>query len=397
MRVCVIPNRILHYNINLYFNAVPKLIYIVAVPTSMQSFILPRVGWLKDDFELVGICSPGEGHEEARAAGMRTVELPIARHISPWQDLKSLWRLWRVLRRERPDIVHSMTPKAGLLGMTAAFFAGVPVRMHTFTGLIFPWRQGLLRRILWATDALTCLFANVVNPEGKGVQRQLQEARVTRKPMHIIAQGNINGVDLERFVPGKGREDKRAELGFSPGDVVFTFAGRLVADKGIPELVAAFCRLHGEHANAKLVLIGREEADLDPLPEETKRLMRSHEAILCPGEQRDIERWLAGSDVYVLPSHREGFCNSLLEAGAMALPCITYDICGCNDSVDDETGILVPPYEHATLQEAMLRLLREPHTRRRMGEAARRRIEEKFDRRMVWQELRRFYQKILRS
>ena len=386
-----------------------KLIYITAVPQSLQSFVLPRMEWLTEEYEVVGICSPGASAptastptqvgteiEELRAGGMRIIEVPIARHISPWQDIKSLIRLWWVLRKEKPDMVHSMTPKAGLLGMTAAWLAGVKVRMHTFTGLIFPWRKGLLRRILWATDALTCAFATIVNPEGKGVRKQLEEGKVTRKKMHIIANGNINGVDLTRFTPGAGREEMCNKLGFEAQHVVFTFVGRLVSDKGVPELVDSFVRLHAEHPEARLILIGSEEPELDPLPEATKKLMHAHPAILCPGSQRNIPEWLAATDVYTLPSHREGFCNSLLEAGAMALPSITYDICGCNDSVDNETGILVPPYDEEALYTAMKQLLIDPARRQQLGQAARKRMEERFDRRYVWQELKAFYRKSLK-
>ena len=372
-----------------------KLIYITAVPQSLRGFVLPRMEWLAEEYEVVGISSGGAEVDELRAGGMRVIEVPIARHISPWQDVKSLFMLWRVLRKEKPDMVHSMTPKAGLLGMTAAWLAGVRVRMHTFTGLIFPWRKGLLRRILWTTDALTCAFATVVNPEGEGVRKQLADAKVTRKAMPIIANGNINGVDLTRFTPGAGREEMRKKLGFETEYVVFTFVGRLVRDKGIPELVESFVQLHAEHPEARLVLIGPEEPELDPLPEETRSIMKEHPAILCPGSQRNIPEWLAAADVYTLPSHREGFCNSLLEAGAMALPSITYDICGCNDSIDNETGILVPPYEAEALYEGMKQQLCSPSRRQQLGQAARKRMEERFDRRYVWQELKDFYSKAL--
>lgn len=386
-----------------------KLIYITAVPQSLRGFVLPRMEWLAEDYEVVGICSPGASSptaatptqrvpeiEELRAGGMQVIEVPIARRISPWQDVKSLFMLWRALRKEKPDMVHSMTPKAGLLGMTAACLAGVKVRMHTFTGLIFPWRKGLLRRILWMTDAITCAFATIVNPEGEGVRKQLAESRVTRKKMHIIANGNINGVDLTRFTPDAGRKEMRDKLGYEPQHVVFTFVGRLVRDKGIPELVDSFARLHTAHPEARLVLIGSEEPGLDPLPEATRRTMHEHPGILCPGSQRNIPEWLAAADVYTLPSHREGFCNSLLEAGAMALPSITYDICGCSDSVDDETGILVPPYDEEALYAAMLRLYESRELRHKLGHAARARMETRFDRRHVWHELKAFYQQILR-
>ena len=368
-----------------------KLVYIVASPTSMQSFILPRIDWLKKEYEVVCICSPGPEHEEARARGMRTIELPIARRIAPWQDLKSLWALYRTLRREKPDMVHSMTPKAGLLGMAAAWLTGVRVRMHTFTGLIFPWRTGLLHHVLKMTDRLTCFFANVINPEGPGVKHLLEEAHITKKPLNIIANGNINGVDLQRFAPGRGRAEKRAELGYGDGDVVFSFVGRLVADKGIPELVDCFVRLHREHPEVRLLLIGREEPEVDPLPEETRRQIRQHEAIHCAGAQADVVPWYAASDIYVLPSHREGFCNSLLEAGAMELPCITYDVCGCNDVVNDETGILIPPYEKGKLYESMLRLHAERVLCIQLGRSAREKIASQFERKSVMRALREFY------
>ncbi len=372
-----------------------KLLYIVAAPTSMKSFLLPRVEWLKEDFELVCICSPGEGHEEVRAAGMRTIELPIVRRISLWQDMKSLWKLWRILRRENPDIVHSMTPKAGLLGMTAAYLAGVRIRIHTFTGLIFPWRHGFIRRVLWTTDAITCFFANVVNPEGEGVRVQLQAAGVTRKDMQIIAHGNINGVDSERFVPRWRREAKRRELGISDDEVVFAFVGRIVADKGISELVDNFCRLHAELPATRLILIGKEEQELDPLPDGVRQLLLTHPAIIYAGVQRDVEVWLAASDIFVLPSHREGFNNSLLEASVMGIPCITYDICGCNEAVTSNTGILIPPYDDKELYVAMRSLTVDSAQRAALGDLARTHVLKFFERRYVWQELRKFYTKLL--
>lgn len=374
-----------------------KLIYIVASPSSMQSFILPRIVWLKKEYEVVCICSPGPEHEEARKQGLRTIELPIARRIAPWQDLKSLWALYRTLRREKPDMVHSMTPKAGLLGMAAAWLTGVRVRMHTFTGLIFPWRTGLLHHILKMTDRLTCFFANVINPEGPGVKLLLEKAHITKKPLRIIANGNINGVDLQRFVPGRRRAEKRAELGYGDGDVVFSFVGRLVADKGIPELVDCFVRLHRKHPEARLMLIGREEPEVDPLPEETRRRIRQHEAIYCAGPQADVVPWYAASDIYVLPSHREGFCNSLLEAGAMGLPCITYNICGCQDVVTDETGILIAPFRDKALYRAMVELCADSQKCRSLGLAGRTRVESLFSRKFVWTHLKGFYGILLRN
>lgn len=367
-----------------------KLIYIVASPTSMQSFILPRIAWLKKEYEVVCICSPGPEHEEARKQGLRTIELPIARRIAPWQDLKSLWALYRALRREKPDMVHSMTPKAGLLGMAAAWLTGVCVRMHTFTGLIFPWRTGLLHHILKMTDLLTCFFANVITPEDLSMKHLLEEVRITKKPLHIIANDNINGLDRRRLVPRRGRAGKRAALRYGDGNGVFSLVGRLVTDKGVPELEDCFMQLHREHPESRLLLIGREEPEVELLPDETNQQIRQHKAISCAGSQAGAVPWYAPSDIHVLPPHREGFCNSLLEAGAMELPCITYDVCACNDAVTPQCALLVPAYSKEDLYKAMRTSVEDKALDQRLGESPKTRGRAKVNGADAWEVLRMF-------
>ena len=148
-----------------------KLLRISTVPTSLNTFCKGLLKELSQEgYEVVAVSSPGEAlNELAEREGVRTIEVPMERHISPFKDLKSLWRMWRVMRREKPDMVHSMTPKAGLVSMVAAKLAGVPIRIHTFTGLVFPTSTGLKRRILMFTDWLTCACATHVIPEGEGV------------------------------------------------------------------------------------------------------------------------------------------------------------------------------------------------------------------------------------
>ena len=202
-----------------------KLVRVTTVPTTMRSFCrgLFRELQEQDGYEVVAVSSPGKELDEiALNEGVRVVAVPMERHIAPLKDLVSLWRMWRVMRREKPDMVHSMTPKAGLVTMIAAWLARVPVRIHTFTGLVFPTSTGLKRRVLMATDWLTCACATHVIPEGEGVKHDLLANGITRKDIRVLGYGNIRGVDLEYWSePAVTRFDASQPFRF-------VFVGRLV-------------------------------------------------------------------------------------------------------------------------------------------------------------------------
>ena len=180
-----------------------KLLRISTVPTSLNTFCKGLLKELSQEgYDVVAVSSPGEALKElAEREGVRTIEVPMERHISISKDIKSLWRMWRVMRREKPDMVHSMTPKAGLVSMIAAKLAGVPIRIHTFTGLVFPTSTGLKRRILMFTDWLTCACATHVIPEGEGVKADLLNNKITKKDIKVLGHGNVMGIDLEHFKP----------------------------------------------------------------------------------------------------------------------------------------------------------------------------------------------------
>ncbi len=346
-------------------------------------------------YEVVAVSSDGPELERVREAGGRVVTVEMQRHISPLKDLGSLWRMIRVFRRERPAMVHSMTPKAGLICMLAGRLTGVPVRVHMFTGLVFPTAKGLKRRILMFTDWLTCACATHVIPEGEGVKRDLLDNGITKKPIKVLGYGNCRGIDLSRF-------DRSAEVMAEADKLLkadqFTFItiGRLVGDKGINELVAAFCRLNKELPNTRLLLVGRYEPDLDPIKPETARAIEENPGIEAVGEQKDVRPWLLASDALVFPSYREGFPNVVIEAGAMGLPSIVTDINGSREIiVEGENGTIIPSKDDAALYQAMKRMARDTEWREALSANARGLIASRYEQSFVRQCLKDFYKEII--
>lgn len=371
-----------------------KIIRIATVPQSLDLLLRGQLKMLSETYEVVAVSSPGQNLDEvARREGVRTVAVPMERHIAPLKDLVSLFRLIRLFRKEKPWMVHSITPKAGLLAMMAACICGVPVRIHMFTGLVFPTSKGLKRRILMTTDRLTCACATLVNPEGQGVKRDLERFHITSKPMRIIGNGNINGIDTAYFDRTEA-VCREAEMICEPG-LTFCFVGRIVGDKGINELVAAFLRLYALRPAVRLLLVGSFEDRLDPVSPDTKVMIMKHPAIRFVGWQDDIRPYLAASDVFVFPSYREGFPNVVLQAGAMGLPCIVTDINGCNEIIrHGVNGLIVPPRDEQALYGAMERLATDEQERNRMARQARPAVADRYERSELWKELLETYREL---
>lgn len=376
-----------------------KIIRATTIPGSLNNFCRGLLSELQEqeDYEVVALSSPGEALDEIREREkVRTIAVAMQRHISPVNDLRSLWKLIRVFRKEKPDMVHSMTPKAGLLCMMAAWVCRVPVRIHTFTGLVFPTSTGLKRKILMATDWLTCACATHVIPEGEGVKNDLVNNKITRKPLRILGYGNVRGIDLNRFDPKNPEVIKAAEIIRREEVLTFIFIGRLVGDKGILELVKAFCRLNKELPDTRLLLVGREEPQLDPLDSSTLKEISDNPAIEAVGQKTDVRPWLLASDIFVLPSHREGFPNVVIEAGAMGLPSIVTDINGSREIIHNgENGLIVPVKNANALYEAMKHLAETPEEIRTMAANARPMIASRFEQSFVRQCLKDYYKEIL--
>ena len=371
-----------------------KIIRLSTIPMSLDILLQGQLRMLSEQYEVVAVSSPGSDLEKVeKREGVRTVAVPMERQISPLRDLVSLFRLIRLFHREKPWMVHSLTPKAGLLSMMAAWICRVPVRIHSFTGLVFPTASGLKQKILIATDSITCACATTVLPEGKGVQRDLERFRITSKPLNIIGNGNINGIDLEFFdqtpaILEQAEKYRKEEV------VTFCFVGRIVRDKGINELVSAFQRLHQAYPNTRLVLVGPFEEQLDPVLPETRQMIEQHTAIEWMGWQDDIRPFLAASEVFVFPSYREGFPNVVLQAGAMGLPCIVTDINGSNEIISEGiNGCIIPSQNEQALYEAMEKMLNQEE-RQKLAQQARPQIANRYERKALWKELLKFYRSL---
>lgn len=452
-----------------------KIIRVTTVPMSLKAFCDGMLKELSEKYEVVAVSSPGEDLDlVAEREGVRTIAVPMERHISLWKDVKSLWLMTKVFRKEKPDIVHSMTPKAGLVTMVAGWLTGVPVRVHTFTGLVWPTSTGLKRRILMLTDKILCTCATHVIPEGQGVMDDLRSGGITNKPMKVLGYGNVKGVDMEYFDPVRivselNTNDRKlttnlsvnsSELGTNtnftndtncsinaPSSVelntndtnltnkenkingkfvaihgnlcskekkdsvdscdscskdrpfTFIFVGRIVGDKGVNELVEAFTQLHEKYENTKLVLVGPYEEHLDPVSELTQNRIKTNPAIDAVGKKfgDDLLFEYLKADCHVLPSYREGFPNTPMEAGALGLPNIVTDINGAREIVvNEENGLVVPSKDAKALHNAMERMLTDSAMREKMKQNARPMIESRFEKSFVRKCLYDFYDEILK-
>ena len=360
-----------------------KIIRVTTVPTSLNTFCKDMLRELNETYDVVAVSSPlPELDVVAQREGVRTVAVKMERRISIIRDIKSLWQLYRLFLKERPWLVHSMTPKAGLLSMVAGWLTRVPNRVHTFTGLVWPTATGLNRAILKTTDRILCACATRIIPEGNGVKQDLIKGKITRKPLKVLANGYARTQDVE----------EQASRIIKDGILTFVFVGRLVRDKGIHELVEAFVKLNEKYPQTRLVLVGRSEPQLDPLSPETQAIIDTHKSIEAVGEQSDVRPWLAASDVLTFPSYREGFPNVVIEAGAMGLPSIVSDINGCNEIIlPGENGVIVPPRNAEALYEAMEKMCVDSEYRKALTVNARELVASRFDCHIVRQALYDFY------
>lgn len=384
--------------------AKPKLIRITTVPISLEKLLEGQLSFMSTYFEVIAISSDRLHLDRIGIKeDVDTFHLELSRKITPLKDLTAVWKLFNFLRKEKPLIVHTHTPKAGIVGMMAAFFSGVPIRMHTVAGLPLLETKSLKRIVLNLVERLTYKFATNVYPNSNGLLIIILSEKFTKpSKLKVLGNGSSNGIDLDYYTKNQFSEKdivaKRTDLNIPLEDFVFVFVGRIVTDKGINELVAAFEQIQRIYSNTSLLLVGPFEDDLDPVSEKTSKQITTNPKIITTGYQDDVREFYALSDALVFPSYREGFPNVVLQAGAMELPSIVSDINGCNEIIfDNENGIIIPVKDENKLFEAMEKIMTNKKLYEKMKSNARAMTASRYDQKEMWQELLKEYKMLQKN
>lgn len=380
-----------------------KIIRITTIPISMRKLLEGQLKFMSENgYEMIAVSSDDPSFDEMlhEQGDIRGIRINMERHTSPWKDLMSLIKIYKVFRKEKPFIVHSHTPKAGLLGMLAGKLARVPHRLHTTAGLPLLVYSGLYRKILNTMERLTNACATQVFPNSFNMMKTMEELHLCNpKKMKVIGNGSSNGIDTEHFSvektitdTGKDRNEWRKELGVSDEDFAFVFVGRVVRDKGINELVDSMRRLVPHYLNCRLIMVGPYEPELDPIAPENVTFFKNDKSAIFMDWQKDVRPFMMAADALVFPSYREGFPNVVMQAGAMGLPSIVTNINGCNEIIiEGENGRIIPAKDFDALYKMMEWFLCNPVEVKNMGERSREMIMSRYDRQVIWEEILKMY------
>ncbi len=351
-------------------------------------------------YEVVGICADGPRVQNVRDQGVRVITVPLTRGLTPFHDIKCLWMLYRIFKREKFDLIHYSTSKASFLASIAGTMARYPVLLYTLRGLIHTGFKGIKRYIIKSCDKIAFYLADYIIAISPSLVKEAREEKMTRsKQLHVIGIGSSKGVNLNKFQltdeMNKQARVVRQQLGISEKDVVAGYAGRFSIEKGLCELVETFADISSSNNRVHLMLVGEQDPRV-PLPEDIFNEMKRNDRIHIIDFAENIEVYFAAMDIVVLPTYRDGFGNILIEASAMAKPVIGTDVPGCRDAlIDGVTGLQIKARNNETLREALTELIKDPKKRNKMGQAGRKWIEENFDRKKIWNSLFAIYEKLI--
>lgn len=371
-----------------------KLIRITTVPTSLKTLLKGQLAFMSNHFDVIAVSSDGDSFESMLVQeGVRGVKINMTRKITPFKDIVSLCKLIVLFCKERPYIVHTHTPKAGTLGMIAAYICRVPHRLHTIAGLPLLEATGKKRKLLDFVEKITYFCATKVYPNSFEMQKIILDNGFTKKSkLKVIGKGSSNGIDTNYF---DSSTVKTYESDFTKNKFLFCFVGRIVGDKGINELIAAFTLLQKEYKDSGLLLVGDFEKELDKILPESEKQIFENSGIEFVGFQNDVRPFFKASDVLVFPSYREGFPNVVMQAGAMGLPSIVTDINGCNEIIKHGiNGMVVPVKNVEQLYGAMKTVYQERELLNSMKLKTREMIVSRYEREYIWNCLLKEYKSL---
>lgn len=375
-----------------------KLIRITTVPLSLDKLLEGQLRFMNELYEVIAVSSEKEYLDKiGKKENVSTFHIEMTRKITPIQDVISVIKMYSFLKKTKPFIVHTHTPKAGIVGMLAAKLAGVPNRLHTVAGLPLLEATGIKRKLLDFVEKLTYSSATKVYPNSNALREIIQQNNYCNpSKLKVIGNGSSNGIDTSYFdanhFSGEQNSILKQQLGISQNDFVFIFVGRIVADKGINELVSAFSSLQKEHATIKLLLVGPFEEELNPLQPETMNEIQTNPSIISAGYQNDVRPYFAISNALVFPSYREGFPNVVMQAGAMNLPSIVSNINGCNEIIiEGENGTIIPVKDQNALLNAMKIITQNDAVIQKYTQNARTLIVSRYEQKVVWDAILKEY------
>ncbi len=379
-----------------------KIIRITTVASSLEGLLKGQLRFMNEHYDLLGVASNENNrlHKVEEEEGIRTIAVNMTRKITPFKDLKAVYQLYRIIKREKPFIVHTHTPKAGTLGMLAAKLAGVPNRLHTIAGLPLLEATGGKRKLLNTVEKITYSCATLILPNSFGMKNIiLNEGFCEDAKLKVLGNGSSNGIDVLHYSNNNVNKEEaktlRQELDISSDSTVFLFIGRVVKDKGINELVEAFDQISSVNPKAKLIIVGPSENHLDPLDKKTELTIKTNKNIHALGQKNDIRPYIFISDIFVFPSYREGFPNVVLQANCMEKPCIVSDINGCNEIITHNyNGLIVPAKQTNALKDAMIYLLKDPNKTLELAGNSRNNIVKKYKREVIWNEMLELYKSL---
>ncbi|HUR64946.1 MAG TPA: glycosyltransferase family 4 protein [Chitinophagaceae bacterium] len=381
----------------------PKLIRITTAPLSLKYLLFNQMRYMNEHgFDVIMVSSEGKEWPDLIAnEKCQHRIIPMTRKMTPFKDLASLWKLYRLFKKERPDIIHSHTPKAGLLAMLAARMAGIKPRIHTIAGLRFMTATGTTRRILVSMEKLTAKAATHVWPNSHSLLNYIQENKlVSDKKLEVIGHGSSNGVDLNRFSSAALRPEKleriKQQIKYDPSCRYLLNMGRIVKDKGVAEVLESFKIVYEKDKQLRLVVLGAFEDDLDPISDEAREILKNHPAIIHIDWSDEVEYFMHLSHLLVHASYREGFPNTLLQSGAMNCPIVCSAIEGSIDIVTDkQTGLLFEPRNQKDLLEKLEYALAHPAEMKVLADALRQKVTDYFSQAYLHECLRKKYIELL--